>query len=200
MEESATISRDSKSGNAPFARQLYMHGLMYLLRGLPSDLTPAEQLSIHGSIPRTLLESEDDVDKRRGLSGCAGCAERHVNDPPRPSPPSFLHKILACTIVQFFVLFQFLVPYVKFLLRSAYEYEREHHISKKVLASSIDVADIFGKQSMTILAALYGMGNGKVGVVLSNAASWLIDGITGGIHEGVGEGLNVIGVKKQKTR
>lgn len=169
-----------------------MHGLTYLLRGLPSDLTPAEQLSIHGCIPQRLLQTED-VDKEGEIS-VSSHAERHATR--HPQPPSILHKLLASTIVQLFVLFQFLFPYIKFFLRAAYEYEREHHISEKVLASSIDMADAFGKQSLTVTAALFGMGNGRMGEVLGEAASWVIKGITGGIHEGVGEGLNVIGVKR----
>jgi len=152
---------------------------------MPRDLTLDEQLSIQSSLPRKLLTPQE-FDTSSQLSA-------HSN---ASSTPSVLHKLLASIIVQLFMLFQFLLPYFKFLLRSAYEYERTHHISEKMLASSVDAADTIGKQSLAMTAALYGMGNGKVGKAVSEAAIWLIKGITGGIHEGVGEGLNIIGRKE----
>jgi len=192
VEESATISRNPSCGNVSFARQLYLHGLTYLLRGLPSDLSPEEEQSIQGSIPRKLL-NHGDSDARDGLT-TPPPAKSHATS--FSSQPSILRKALATTIVHVFVFFQFLLPYLKFLLRSAYEYERTHHISEKVLASSVDIADAFGKQSLAISAALYGMKNGKVGEVLSEVASWLIESIAGGIQDGIGEGLNVVALKK----
>lgn len=48
-------------------------------------------------------------------------------------PPSILHRTLAITIIQLFILFQLVLPYVKFFLQAAYKYEREHKISVKLL-------------------------------------------------------------------
>lgn len=174
-EESATLSQNPTYGNPSFARQLYLHGLTYLLRGLPGDLTQEEQLSIQGSLPRKLLISQE-------LDTSNHSSQANLYPTNTPPPPSILHKILASTIVQLFIIVQVLLPYLKILLRTAYEYERTHHISEKVLKSSVEVADNVGK--------------GRVGQALNDAASWLIEGITGGIHEGVGEGLNIIGAKK----
>ena len=188
IEESAMMSQDPSSGNASFSRQLYIHALTYLLRGLPSDLAPDEQMSIRGALPKGVVEP---------------LQINSINDYTRTSttsprqPPSLLHKTLASTIVQIFILLQFILPYVKYLLATAYQYERTHRISEKFLHHSLDTVDSVGKHSLTLTGAIYGMVDGKVGQALTETATWLVEGITGGIHEGVGEGLNIITKKTE---
>lgn len=190
-QESATLAQNQTYGNARFERQLYLDGLSYLLRALPPDLTSAEKHSVRSTLAYNLdLVMEDQP------SVSSSEQEQHAK---APSPPSILHKIMASTIVQLFIIFHFLLPYVKVFLRSAYEYEREHNISQKVLASGIDLADMLGKQSLTITAALYGMGNGKVGETLIEICRWVAEGVTGGIHDGIGEGLSIVGASKPST-
>jgi hypothetical protein len=110
--------------------------------------------------------------------------------------PSLLHRMLASTIVQMFILFQFVLPYLKYLLSAAYQYEREHKISEKVLTQSIETVDTIGKRSLSITGAIYGMGDGKVGQIITDVATWFVEGITGGIHEGVGEGMVIMGARR----
>ena len=56
--------------------------------------------------------------------------------------------------------------------------------------------DTLGKRSLSITGAIYRMGDGKVGQIITDAASWFVEGITGGIHEGVGEGMVIIGARR----
>lgn len=184
-EESATVAQNLTYGNPKLERQLYLDGLTYLLRGLPPDLTSDEKHRVQSSFTSFLDAGRNRV--------CSSEEARNA------SQPSILHKILASTIVQLFILSHFLLPYVKTCLRSAYEYERTHHISQKVLASSIDLADMFGKQSLAITTALYGMGNGKVGEILTELCRWVVEGVTGGIHDGIGEGLSIVSATKPAT-
>lgn len=58
---------------------------------------------------------------------------------------------------------------------------------------------MFGKQSLAITAALYGMGNGKVGEILTELCRWVVEGVTGGIHDGIGEGLSIVSATKPAT-
>lgn len=187
IEESAAISQEPSSGNAPFSRQLYVHSLTYLLRGLPSDLTPDEQMSVRVALPNGIVEPLQ-----------VGSINTQTSSPQiSPQPPSLLHKTLATTIVQIFVMLQFLIPYVKYLLASAYQYERTHRISEKILRGSMDAVDSVGKRSLTLTGAIYTMVDGKIGQLVQETGSWLVEGVTGGIHEGVGEGLAIMGAKKQ---
>jgi hypothetical protein len=188
VEESSTISQDSRFGNPSFARQLYLHALTYLLRALPSDLTTEEQLSVRSALPAGVVEP-------LRLEVSSGYNSRNLSG-DSDGQPSLLHRLLSSTIIQMFILFQFILPYLKYLLSAAYQYEREHKISEKVLSQSIETVDTLGKRSLSITGAIYRMGDGKVGHIITDAASWFVEGITGGIHEGVGEGMVIIGARR----
>jgi hypothetical protein len=110
--------------------------------------------------------------------------------------PSLLHRILASTIVQLFLVFQYILPYLKYLLSAAFQYEREHKISEKMLSQSIETVDMVGKKGVGIAGAVFGMGDGKVGQLIADAMSWFVEGVTGGIHDGVGEGMAIMGVTR----
>lgn len=178
---SATRSQDPRFGNDGLARQLYIHSLTYLLRALPEDLTAEEEVSVRGALPMALLS--------------------HTEPPPRPaSEPSLLHRTLASTIVQLFILLQFVLPYLKYLLTAAYRYEREHKIAEKVLRQGVDAVDMLGRQSVQFTAAIYEIGEGRVGQVIGDGVKWVVDGVTGGIHEGVGEGMvRLVGPREEES-
>jgi hypothetical protein len=174
--QSSSIEQEGVQG-AVVARQLYIDALKYLLRGLPTDLTPDEQLGIRSALgPGVIAPLQAEVS---GLSTSRSSRQTEEH-------PSLLHRALASFIIQLFILSQFLLPYIRIFLKNAYEYERTHRISEKVLASSIDVIDVFGKRTAGITAALWGMGLGEV-------ITWVVNGVAGGIQEGIGEGLNVVG-------
>jgi hypothetical protein len=190
VEESSTISQDPRFGNASFARQLYLHALAYLLRALPEDLTTEEQLSIRSSLPQGV------VDPLR-LESSSFTTQTHGSDSDRRS---LLHRTLASTIIQFFILFQFILPYLKHLLSAAYQYDREHKISEKILRQGIETVDSLGKTGLGVTATIYGMGDGRVGQLITETAAWIIEGVTGGIHEGVGEGMVILGAVPRKSQ
>jgi len=120
----------------------------------------------------------------------------HKSNSPTGAEPSLLHRILASSIVQLFILFQFFLPYIKLVLNATYRYEREHKISEKVFSQGIETIDIVGKRGVGLAGVVFSMGDGKVGQLLTNTASWVVEGVTGGIHEGVGEGMAIIGARK----
>lgn len=185
FEESSAPSQNTRFGNTSLARQLYVHALTYLLRALPSDLTTEENMSLQTAIPKEVVESLQE--------------ESNTNESSQNSslnnPPSLLQRSVAATIIQLFILFQFILPYVKYLLISAYQYDRTHKISEKVLSRGIVTVDTIGKSGLAVTGAIYGMGDGKVGRVLTDAAAWVVEGVTGGVHEGVSEGLVILGAK-----
>lgn len=119
-----------------------------------------------------------------------------TNEAKLPPQPSFLHRTLATTIVQLFILCQFAIPFIKNFVQTAYRYDREHKISEKVLTQSITTVDGIGKRGITITGAIYRMGDGKVGHAISRTAAWLIEGVTGGINEGVGESMTLMGARR----
>ncbi|KUJ17176.1 uncharacterized protein LY89DRAFT_685106 [Mollisia scopiformis] len=191
VDESSTISRDPTFGNPSFARQVYIHSLAYLLRALPTDLTIEERMSVRGSLPEGIVEP-----LHLGLNP----SYASNTSPQGEQEPSLLHRTLASTIIQLFIFMQFIMPYLKYLLSTAYAYDREHKISEKVLAQSIETVDSLGKTGLNLTGAIYGMGDGKVGQMITETAAWFVEGVTGGIHEGVGEGMVIMGAAPRRSQ
>ena len=111
------------------------------------------------------------------------------------------YYVLRCWICVFYCEFfaQFVLPYIKYLLSAAYQYDREHKISEKVLSQGIETVDTLGKAGLSWTGAIYGMGDGKVGQVITKTAAWFVEGVTGGIHEGVGEGMVIMGAPRRSS-
>ncbi|MCJ1390265.1 hypothetical protein MMC18_003123 [Xylographa bjoerkii] len=182
LETAVQEAQYPDSGNQAFARQLYIHSLAYLLRGLPSDMSEAEAASLRPGIAPIL---------ERDPIGCSSKGSSSGNSPA--TSPSLLHRLLASSIVQLFILLSFVLPYVKFYLRSAYRYERTNHISERVFATSMDIMDQVGRQGFGLVGSILNSGNGRVGGILAGIFAWWIEGISGGLHEGIGKGLAVMG-------
>jgi hypothetical protein len=178
-DESSQVSEES--GNAGFARQLYIHSLTYLLRGLPADLTAPEQLSIRSSLPSGVVEPL-----------VFGNTQGQLTIQNTSARPSLLHRILASTIVYVFILVHLILPYIKSFVSVAYTYDREHKISEKIMSQGMETFDLIGKGSLSFGAAAWGVNEGKVGKVMGEATRWIVEGVVGGVNEGLGEGIGIL--------
>ncbi|KAI9825685.1 MAG: hypothetical protein M1832_001029 [Thelocarpon impressellum] len=195
VEESRGVSDEANDDEAMLGRQLYIHGLTYLLKGLPSDLTPEEQLTVRGALPETVAEPlRLEVRDQQLLIGSTG--DGHSDAESAPETPSMLHRALASTIVQLFLLLQLLLPYAKTLLVNAYAYERSHRVSEKMLAGALDAADALGRRGVEVGGAVGKMGDGRVGQMARALAAWWVESVAGGICDGVGEGMVILGAKR----
>jgi len=95
VSESNTLSQKSESSTASpsFARQLYIHALTYFLRGLPTDLTTEEGLSVRSALPPDIvapLRLEFDGVEMPSYRGSKNGRRR-----TKQSQPSVLHRTLA---------------------------------------------------------------------------------------------------------
>ncbi|KAI9672900.1 MAG: hypothetical protein M1829_004450 [Trizodia sp. TS-e1964] len=191
IEESESVSRGPNDGNAEFGRQLYLDAISYLLRALPADLKPEEQLSLHSSIPPSVTRPlRLEITKDQFLEIQAAGTNEIV-----PSKQSILHRYLASAIVSLFLFVHFALPYLQLFIRKAYNYDRTHHITEKLLARGINTAQDLGKTGLKLWNSIYDPSHGKYRQLLSGAAAWCIEGIIKGIYDGVGEGMVIIGVK-----
>ena len=179
-QESSAISGDSKRGIPSLTRQLYVHGLTYGLRGLPAELSNEEKISVWSALPDEVLELASLEATKRQLAR----AERLLRS-PAIEEPSVIHRLLADLILQVFILLKFLMPYVRYLVAALYGFERQHRISERVFVSSLNTMDGVVKMSNSVGK----MSDGKVGQIMSDFMVWWVREITGGIQEGVGEGL-----------
>ncbi|KAI9932159.1 hypothetical protein MW887_009668 [Aspergillus wentii] len=169
-------------------RSLYITAVGYLLDALPTDLTDHETRTITQKLPDSIQTSFPTAVSQTNNSSHHPVSQR------TPSERSYLHRLLASTIIQLFLLIQFLLPYAKILLQQMYQYERSHRVTERLVAATVDVADSLGKGGMNLGTAILGFQEGKVGAAVADLVSWWVEGIAGGIHEGVGEGMMILGV------
>lgn len=157
---------------------------MYLLDALPTDLTAEETKMLEHRLPEPIKASLVTYPQPE-LAQLERPGSTRLASPGR----SYLHKLLAFIIMQLFVLVRILLPYAKFFLHRIYEYERSHRITERVVAMTLDAADGLGKRSIDVSSAACKLQEGRVGAVMGSVAGWWIEGVAGGIYEGVGEGM-----------
>lgn len=162
---------------------------MYLLDALPSDLTPDETTMLQHRLPEQVIDAVASSSHPQ-ITHLEGPTQSRAIQPPR----SYLHRLLASSIVQIFLVIRFLLPYFRIFLRQIYEYERSHRITERIVTTTLEAADGLGKSSVNIGSAVCKLNEGRVGAAVGNLATWWIEGVAGGIYEGVGEGMMHLGL------
>lgn len=165
LEESQVLDPQSQA----FSRQLYLDAVAYLIQGLPSDLTDQEKFQLKKTLPASLREMTPPETAR-----------------PKKDSPSFLHRSLASTIIAICLLVRLALPHIKLLITAAYNYDRAHHVRARVFSFGASAADTLGKRSMALA------GTAMTNEFITRAVTYWVDGIRGGLDEGLGEGLRVI--------
>jgi hypothetical protein len=188
LSQAPLLNASSTNAGGSFVRQLYVHALLYLLRGLPTDLTPEESISIRSALPASMKSPLH-------IQISNGNAEPALPLLENPSQPSLLHRVLSSTIIMLFIAVQFLLPYTKVILKAAWQYERTHRIAERVLKGGVDAVDAAGK--FGVKGA--GIGGAVWEAGLGEAVAWVVEGVSGGVREGVGEGLGRVGVKRSRN-
>ena len=68
----------------------------------------------------------------------------------------------------------------------AHDYERTHHVAEKALALGVGAADTAGRRSLDIL------GTAAENKIMVGAVQYCVEGICGGLTEGLGVGMKAI--------
>ena len=152
--------------NQAFSRHLYINSMSYLLHGLPSDLDEHERLQLQSALPDALSQAPQPIE-----------ATSNNHD------PSILHRGVAVLVISLCLLIKIVVPYFKYLFTMAYDYERTHHIAETVLDRSTSSINTFGKRSMELA------GSAMENETLMRSVDYCVQGVCGGLNEGIGEGL-----------
>ncbi|KAL1962554.1 hypothetical protein VTN77DRAFT_9429 [Rasamsonia byssochlamydoides] len=191
----AGFEAQQPNSDSRLVRTLYIHGLFYLLEALPDDLTSDEVRCIQDRLPEPVKSTlpEAEADNSRSQPG------KPVRFPGPHHPPSYLHRIVATVIVYGFLLAQFLIPYAKAFLQNVYRYERNYRITERLVALTLDTADSLGKGGASFGSALVRLSEGRLGAAVSGFTAWWIEGIAGGIYEGVAEGMVIQGSMRPNT-
>lgn len=193
------LSEDKKaqrhSANLPtsLSRQVYVHGVTYVLRGLPTDLSSDEKLGIWSSMPAGVQKIAPIANTAIMAEPMAGAKKTSL----LPAQAPMLQQAVASLVVQMFLLMQFLLPYVKYCVTVLYGYERQYRISERVIASSVQSCEGMLRTGLQVTTAISKMNDGKVGQTLNELGMWWVSGVTAGIHQGVGDGLTLLAEREQ---
>ena len=172
-------NQDAAMRSPSFERKAYIDGVSYLLKALPQDLDESELAAIRRSLPKTMEEQNGQGRLTNG-----------------PENPNLLHRSIQRVVVKIFILLHLIMPYVIFFFRQAAQLERKYKVSENVVGQAMDLANAFGRGSVTLSGAIFNMGDGKVGQALASACSWALEGVAGGLSDGVGEGLAAVNAKR----
>lgn len=180
-------SQSSNPESRPFSRQLYLDSVSYLLQGLPSDLSDHEVLHIQRAIPAEIK-----------VAPPLSVDEGHLLGQPQQTssskPPSILHRSLASTIVMICVILRLFLPYLKYFAQAAYRYDREHQVSEKMLARGVQATDALGKRALGVASTALGS------ELVMETVGYCVEGVCGGVTEGLGEGMKAIGAREDLQR
>ncbi|KAF2149516.1 hypothetical protein K461DRAFT_203071, partial [Myriangium duriaei CBS 260.36] len=189
-----SASESTPAGSSsPFARQLYVHALTYLLRALPSSLTDEEQSSLAAALPASLASTTSGYG-----SQCDSIDEfpEYAEDGYTPPPQrTLLYRIAAQVTVQAFVLLSVLIPWIQYLLSHAFRINKQHHLTERFFATSLNTATLVSGTLTSLFTTIWALQDGRLARLLESLASWLITSLSAGVYDGVGEGMAVIGLR-----
>lgn len=181
--------------DASFSRSLYIDAATYILRGVPNNLTDQELLSLQAATPSKLIHPPTPANQLPSREGGLRDADADPITPDHDEPTTLLHRAVSAAVFQLFILFSLLWPYVQVLARTAYDFERQHRISERFATTTWSTANAIGKTTMSTVNGVCTWNDGQVGETLESMVTWWVQGVAGGLCEGVGEGIEVLGVK-----
>jgi hypothetical protein len=148
-----------------------------------------ETLRLQAAMPSEMMPPQQSANK--GVVRSQSHDDRVMQ---QQEDPTILHRVVAMVVLQVFLLLSFLWPYVQTGCRGAYQYEREHHISEKVLNQSWTTANTLSKNTITVAKTVCSWNESQVGAALEDVVFWWVHGVTGGLRDGVKDGMEVFGV------
>ncbi|GKT48671.1 uncharacterized protein ColSpa_08852 [Colletotrichum spaethianum] len=179
------LRQPSRRPAVDFERKAFLDGVEYILKALPSDLNEHELHRLRTSTPSNFIPPAS-------AGGRAYSPSRGAHH-----GRSILHRGVQTAVVNIFLLIHLALPYIILLLRLAARTEREYRISENLVGAGMGLANAIGSKGMRITGALCNVGDGRVGQALTEAIAWTVEGFTGGLSDGVGEGLSLVAPKRQ---
>ncbi|PPJ61168.1 hypothetical protein CBER1_04188 [Cercospora berteroae] len=182
------------SSSSIFPRKQYVSGVACLLHGLPQELSEDELQNLREALPQAL---KADTISDGQLEVRSKGNNNNVSARPVVQRP-MLHNWVAMFTLYMFLAASFILPYVQFWLRAAYQFDRKHKISEKLLSHGIDTAAAMRRHTLTIATQVCSMNDGKVGEQLKDVSMYMVQGVSAGVYDGIGEGMQVLGLRANK--
>lgn len=174
-------------------RRQYIDGAACVLRGLPSNLTTEEEFCLREALPQSM--SSPYPEDERAVLRLRPRGNDSQRTPTSAAHQSTLHRCVAAVTLYIFLAISFLTPYIQLLIRQAYHFDRRHKISDRVLAQSVIAADAVGRQTIMIAQHVCRLNEGKVGEAMKGVGVYCVQGFSGGVYDGLGEGMQALGLR-----
>ncbi|KAF6820141.1 hypothetical protein CPLU01_00198 [Colletotrichum plurivorum] len=168
-----------------FERKAFLDGVEYILKALPNNLNEHELHRLRESTPVNFIPPSSP--NGRSYSPSRDSQEKK----------SILHKSVQTAVVNIILLCHLALPYMLLLVRFAARTEREYRVSENLVGAGMGLANAIGSNGIKITGAICNVGDGRVGQVVTEAIAWTVEGFTAGLSDGVGEGLSIVGAKRQ---
>ncbi|KAI5359580.1 hypothetical protein Slin15195_G072070 [Septoria linicola] len=184
------------SSSPSFVRRQYISGVICLLRGLPEELSVEEEQNLREALPITLRPTRYTEQQLASLSNMSSDRSR-----VRPrSQRSLLQQWVALGTLHLFLAAVFVFPYLQNMVQKAYRFDRRHQLSDQLLAQGIDAMGTIKRRTQHVATHICAMNDGKVGEQLKDASMYMILGVSGGMCQGLGEGMQVLGSRSGKEQ
>lgn len=182
LEAVVSEGQCTDSRSQAVSRQQFIHSLAYLLHGVPDDLSEHEKETLLGALPEQLQRPHPEYSQ--------------VADYQVPRRPSLVHRFFASGIVQIFLFFQVFLPYLKYLVRLAYQFERTNHISERVLEMSIAAINGISKKGSSVIGTFVRSDYGRIAQLVAAISIWWIKEVSNGIQDGVEGCVDIVDENK----
>ncbi|KAI0171882.1 hypothetical protein GGR52DRAFT_548126 [Hypoxylon sp. FL1284] len=179
-------SASRETADLAFARKSYIDGVAYMLKGLPDDMDNYELAVIRRALPNGCVPI-----------GLHAQLEAPPGAPGWPRPPSdrakrFLRSAVQGSVAVVVLFLYFLLSFLALIIRAGADFERQYNVSQHIVSHGVTFATAFGKHSSALGERICAMSDGKFGKAVSDIAAWTLEGVAGGIHDGIGQGLLLI--------
>lgn len=156
-------------------RSMHIDALRYMHMALPSDLTPVEIDSLRASMSPQLIFSSTDI-KEFQFTQQQRQQQRQRN---------ILRQGVAQFVCWLFAGILLILPIVMAFLNRLLQFEREHQVTERVMTNGLDFTSALGERGLELQKAFLRFKDGRVGGACVDAGSWFVEGIFGGVNDGL---------------
>lgn len=193
--------KDPSTANDPLNRRLYIDGISYILRGLPSDLSEEETIVLREAIPQSVHPPPQPQPANQLTTTTATTPNpstpNHQTQRPYPTHPSqtqqtLLHRTTSALTFYTLLLLTLLLPHLRALLTTLHSLDARHKLSARFFAQASLLLRLFAAQALALVAMAWDANDGAVRHACRDFGVWVLRDVCGGLDEGVGRAVGVL--------
>ena len=174
-------------------RRLYIDGISYVLRGLPTDLTREEALTIRTAVPASVMPAPQEE-----LTVVQQPTQPQPHQPTEP--PTLLHRAISTTTFYTLLALTLLIPHIQTIFATLYALDARHNFSARFLAQTSFLLRMLAAQAVAVLAMAWGANDGALRHACRDFGVWVLRDVCGGMDEGVGRAVVNLRLEEKESR